>query len=90
VIITGHALPHGLHLSAFAAAGGLASYGASETEPYRLVGIQVGKILDGAKPADLPVQQAARIELIMNLRTAKALGITVPLALSVRADEPIE
>jgi putative tryptophan/tyrosine transport system substrate-binding protein len=84
-----HALP-AVHSYEFAAVGGLASYGASETEPYRLVGIQVGKILDGAKPADLPVQQAAKIELIINLKTAKALGITVPLALSVRVDELIE
>jgi putative tryptophan/tyrosine transport system substrate-binding protein len=74
----------------FVAAGGLISYGANETESYRLVGIYTGKILKGAKPGDLPVQRSTKVELMINLKTAKALGITVPLALSGRADELIE
>jgi putative ABC transport system substrate-binding protein len=74
----------------FAAAGGLMSYGSSETEYYRLVGMYAGRILKGDKPADLPIQQSTKVELIVNLKTAKALGITVPLPLSGRADELIE
>jgi putative ABC transport system substrate-binding protein len=66
------------------------SYGANEAEGYRLVGIYTGKILKGANPGDLPVQRATKVELIINLKTAKALGIAVPLALSGRADEVIE
>ena len=74
----------------FAAAGGLISYGANDTETYHLVGIYTGKILKGANPGDLPVQRVTKVELIINLKTAKALGIAVPLALSGRADEVIE
>jgi putative ABC transport system substrate-binding protein len=74
----------------FAAAGGLASYGGDFEEQGRLVGVYIGRILKGEKPADLPVQQATKVELIINLKTAKALGITVPLPLLGLADQVIE
>jgi putative tryptophan/tyrosine transport system substrate-binding protein len=85
-----HAVPAIYQYREFAAAGGLMSYGTSETEYYRLVGIYAGRVLKGDKPADLPVQQSTKVELFLNLRIAKALGITVPLPLSGRADEVIE
>jgi putative tryptophan/tyrosine transport system substrate-binding protein len=74
----------------FAAAGGIMDYGGDYDEPNRLAGVYTGRILKGAKPADLPVQQASKVRLIVNLKTAKVLGITVPLALLGRADEVIE
>jgi putative ABC transport system substrate-binding protein len=85
-----HTVPTIFPYRDFAAAGGLMSYGASIIDAYRLAGIYTGRVLSGEKPADLPVQQATKIELIINLETAKALGITVPLSLSGRADEVIE
>jgi putative tryptophan/tyrosine transport system substrate-binding protein len=85
-----HAVPAIFEFREFAAAGGLVSYGTDVRDSYRLAGIYVARILKGDKPADLPVQQSTKVEMVINLKTAKALGITVPNTLIGRADEVIE
>jgi putative tryptophan/tyrosine transport system substrate-binding protein len=85
-----HAVPAVFENREFVAAGGLASYGGSLGDAYRLAGVYAARVLKGEKPSDLPVQQATKVEMFLNLKTAKALGITVPLPLLGRADEVIE
>jgi putative ABC transport system substrate-binding protein len=85
-----HGVPAVYHWREFAVAGGLVSYGAAVTDVYRLAGNYAGRILKGDKPADLPVQQVTKVEMHINQKTAKALGLTVPQALLLRADDVIE
>jgi ABC-type uncharacterized transport system substrate-binding protein len=85
-----HAVPAVYISRAFVAAGGLASYGGGTIDAYRLAGVYAGRVLKGEKPGELPVQQSTKVEMFLNLKTARALGITVPLSLLARADEVIE
>ena len=85
-----HSVPAIFQYRAFAAAGGLMSYGSVITDTYRLAGVYAGRIVKGEKPADMPVQQATKVELYINMKTARALSVTIPLPLSGRADEIFE
>jgi putative tryptophan/tyrosine transport system substrate-binding protein len=85
-----HAVPTMYHFREFTEAGGLVSYGIDPADVYRQVGVYTGRVLKGDKPAELPVMQATKFEFVINLKTARMLGLDVPLGLSAGADEVIE